>query len=85
MTTTIDDRWVLDTSLRIGAIISLAFLAGAFLDEVIGAFALELLYGIGDELVAAIRYTGLVTAVAYAVARAVAHASDARRDAGDRE
>ncbi|WP_458210683.1 hypothetical protein [Haladaptatus sp. NG-SE-30] len=69
MSTTVDSRWLLGESLRIGAIILLAFLIGAFLDELIGAFALELLYGLRTELISTIRYTGIVTAVAYADAR----------------
>ena len=68
--TSVDARWLLGGSLRIGAIILVAFLVGAFVDEAISAFGLSLLYGLSDEIVAVIQYTGIVTAILYAVARA---------------
>jgi hypothetical protein len=49
-------------NLRIAVILLLAFLVGVFIEETIGAFGLELLYGIGDELVTVVQYTGIVTA-----------------------
>ncbi|WP_423746417.1 hypothetical protein V5735_18780 (plasmid) [Haladaptatus sp. SPP-AMP-3] len=65
-------RWLLAESLRIAAILLLAFLVGVLIEESIGAFGLELLYGIRDELAAVVQYTGIVTAILYAVVRGTA-------------
>lgn len=67
----VDGRWLLAESLRIGTIVLVGFLLAHVLDEAIGAFGIELLYGVRTTLVAVLRYTALLTAVLYAVRKGV--------------
>lgn len=67
----VDGRWLLAESLRIGSIVLVGFLFSHLLSLFIGAFGVELLYGIEGTLVAVIRYTTLITALLYAITMAV--------------
>jgi hypothetical protein len=71
----VDGRWLLAESLRIGSIVLVGFLLAHFLTEAIGAFAIELLYGVQGTLVAVIRYTALLTALLYTITKGVDAAS----------
>jgi len=63
--------WLLTESLRIGAIVLVGFLLAHLLGMFIGAFGVELLYGVKDTLVAVIRYTTLITVFLYAMSTGV--------------
>lgn len=67
----VDGRWLVTECLRVGCIVLIGFLSAHLLSLFIGAFGVELLYGIEGTLVAVIRYTTLLTAFLYAITKAV--------------
>lgn len=61
----VERRWLLAESLRLGSIVLVGFLLAHFLQEGIAAFGMELLYGVQPTLSAVLRAATLLTALLY--------------------
>ena len=67
----VDGRWLLAECLRIGSIVLAGFLLAHVFALFVGALGVEHLYGVRDTLVAVVRYTTLLTALLYVLAKGV--------------
>lgn len=66
-TFSVDRRWLLGESRRIGSIVLAGFLVAHLIGELISAFGIGLLYGLQGTLVAVLQFTTLLTALLYVV------------------